>query len=144
MLDSIFQLIGAHLADRLDYILSWSSILIFHRFSPALETIYRECKKENLDFEIIFISFDKSEREMMAYMNEVPMSWYAIPFNDPRREELSQHFGVYSLPTLLILDRHGNTVTTNGRMHIQMNGKKAIENYIQGIQFVLFVWIFFE
>ncbi len=103
-----------------------------------MESIYRDCKKENLDFEVVFVSFDKTEREMMSYMNEVQMSWYAIPFNDSRREELSSHFRVYSLPTLLILDKQGNVVTSNGRMHVQMKGKQAIENYVQGVPFVVF------
>lgn len=47
------------------------------------------------------------------------MPWLAVPFEDrARKGELAGKFGVNGIPTLVVLDRDGNVMTTNGRTKV--------------------------
>jgi nucleoredoxin len=44
------------------------------------------------------------------------MPWKALPFVDrARKDALSAKFGVQGIPTLVLLDEHGNVITLDGR-----------------------------
>jgi len=53
------------------------------------------------------------------------MPWKALPFNSPLRGSLGQSYGLKGIPTLVILDPDGKTVTTDGRGLIQSQGAKG-------------------
>ncbi len=42
-------------------------------FTPKLVQFHQKCKEKNLPFEVVFISSDKNENEMKAYMREEKM-----------------------------------------------------------------------
>ena len=52
-----------------------------------------------------------------GYFGEMP--WLALPFADRAcKDALSTQFGVQGIPTLVVLDETGATVTTNGRAEV--------------------------
>ena len=66
------------------------------------------------NFEIVFASSDKSEKEFEEYHKEQP--WLAIPFtNRDTKAKLSKKFKVSGIPTLVILDETGATLNRDGR-----------------------------
>ena len=61
-------------------------------FTPKLAEIHQELVfKRKTEFEIVFISFDKSEEEMFAYMKELHGNWWALKY-DSLLKELSIKF----------------------------------------------------
>ncbi len=77
-------------------------------------TRYRNIIKAGQQFEIVFVSSDRSQSEADAYFKDMP--WKALPFADrARKDALSQKFGVQGIPTLVLLDEHGNVITLDGR-----------------------------
>jgi len=53
------------------------------------------------------------------------MPWKALPFNSERKGTLGQSYGVQGIPTLVLLDPDGKTITANGREMIQSQGAKG-------------------
>ena len=66
------------------------------------------------DFEFIFCSSDRDENAFKEYHSEMP--WLALPFaNRKGKESLSTRFGVQGIPTLVVIDENGSTITTDAR-----------------------------
>jgi nucleoredoxin len=88
-------------------------------FTPELARIYRTVSATH-PFEIIFISSDKNEGEFNEYRHEMP--WISLPFADrDRKAALSKKYGVRGIPSLVLLDSNGNTITTEGRSAVTGN-----------------------
>ena len=49
-------------------------------FTPELVDFYKKTKSKNADFELIFVSRDRSEKDMESYMIEDKMQWPALTF----------------------------------------------------------------
>jgi nucleoredoxin len=86
------------------------------RFTPYLVRFRDQMQKEGHPFEVVFVSRDQSDKEMMNYMRQKQMKWYAIPFELQRlRDSLARHYGVRGIPCLVIIDNKGKIITTKGR-----------------------------
>ena len=70
-------------------------------FTPKLVEFYRMLKGLGKPFEIVFVSADNDESSFQQYFSE--MGWLAVPYDDPRREELPAEHGVRGIPSLKIL-----------------------------------------
>lgn len=97
------------------------------RFTPQLV----ECRQQlaGKPFEIVFVSHDREEAAMRDYMTGAKMPWLAVPFAGGRRRQLAEQFGVRSIPTLIILDAKGQTVTRDGRFDVMDKGAKAYDGW---------------
>ncbi|CAI5442515.1 unnamed protein product [Caenorhabditis angaria] len=89
-------------------------------FTPILKDFYGEVED---DLEIIFVSLDRSESELKAYMAEAHGDWYHIPFGSDTIKELSQKYGVSGIPALIVVKADGTEITKDGRADVQ--GGKA-------------------
>lgn len=98
-------------------------------FSPKLVKAYNEMKEAGKPFEIVLVSSDRNETAMYNYMKELEMPWLAVPYTDARREKLGRDYKVRGIPTLVILDENGKTITTNGRGDIMQAGGKAFDRW---------------
>jgi nucleoredoxin len=82
-------------------------------FTPKLAEWYTKDLKAK-GMEIVFVSSDKDEGQFTSYYGEQP--WVALPFADrTRKEALSKKFKVQGIPSFVIVDAEGNTITTDGR-----------------------------
>lgn len=80
------------------------------RFTPELVEFYTKQQ----DLEVVFVSRDKSSDEMASYYASMP--WLAVPFEESElRERLAAKYGVKGIPTLVVLDKDGKLITTDGR-----------------------------
>jgi nucleoredoxin len=78
-------------------------------FTTVLSEIYRKLS----DFEIVFISADRDEKSFEEYHRTMP--WLALPFSDENtREKLDEAFHVYDIPYLVLLNKEGGVITTEG------------------------------
>ncbi|XP_022664529.1 nucleoredoxin-like protein 2 isoform X2 [Varroa jacobsoni] len=96
-------------------------------FTPVLADVYKQLKNQGKKLEVVFVSSDKTEDAMFAYMEETHGDWYAIKYNDAARSELGSHFGVRSIPTLIILKKDGTVISKDGRSEVQSKGTGAWE-----------------
>ena len=55
-------------------------------FIPLLCDIYSELKKRKEQLEIVFLSFDKTEKDMMNNFENNHGDWLALPFEDSLKE----------------------------------------------------------
>merc|ERR1711937_1100547 len=69
-------------------------------FTPKLKEFYEAYASKQPNFEIVFVSSDKEESEMMDYFKNDHGNYLALPFaNRKAKEDLSTMFGVQGIPT---------------------------------------------
>merc|ERR1739848_601490 len=82
-------------------------------FTPQLAEWYTQDLKSK-GLEVVFVSSDQDENQFKDYLKEMP--WLALDFEDrKRKEQLSSMFGVRGIPALVIIDKDGSVITTEGR-----------------------------
>jgi nucleoredoxin len=82
-------------------------------FTPQLAEWYKNDLKDK-GLEIVFVSSDKTEDAFKEYFSEMP--WLALDYTDRKlKEELSEHFGVEGIPSIVILDADGSVISKDGR-----------------------------
>merc|ERR1711988_658254 len=86
-------------------------------FTPKLAEAYNGLKAAGKKFEIVFASSDRDQAAFDEYYGEQP--WLSLPYSDrERKESLSKKFKVSGIPTLVIVDKDGNLITTDGRSEV--------------------------
>lgn len=95
-------------------------------FTPELVKL-RDRNDE--DFEVVFVSSDRSADDQAKYMKDYKMAWPALPFDSAKRGELSAKFGISGIPALVIVDSDGNLITKNGRRDAADNARKALREW---------------
>lgn len=81
-------------------------------FTPSLVKLR---DRNSDDFEVVFVSSDRSADDQADYMKNYKMKWAAIPFDSDRRGELSSKFDIRGIPALIIVDSEGNEISRTGR-----------------------------
>eukprot|EP01062_Namystynia_karyoxenos_P082083 TRINITY_DN9177_c0_g1_i1.p1 TRINITY_DN9177_c0_g1~~TRINITY_DN9177_c0_g1_i1.p1 ORF type:complete len:1346 (+),score=269.57 TRINITY_DN9177_c0_g1_i1:92-4129(+) len=94
-------------------------------YSKLLKPFYTAYKKLNPDFEVVFVSSDRSQREAEAYFRGQHGDWLMMPYSDSRNQALSQRFGASGIPTLVVLAPDGSVITTNGRKQTSKGAEGA-------------------
>ncbi|XP_074643561.1 nucleoredoxin-like [Tubulanus polymorphus] len=87
--------------------------------TPNLCRTYNKLKEDGLNFEIIFVSSDRSESSFDEYFSTMP--WLAIPFGDERCKKLTTMFTISGIPSLVIVDENDKVITKNGRVAVTMD-----------------------
>jgi nucleoredoxin len=85
-------------------------------FTPKLAEWY-SANLQAKGLEVVFVSSDRDEESFNDYFKEMP--WLALDYGDrKRKDQLSNLFGVQGIPSLVIIDQDGSTITTNGRASV--------------------------
>lgn len=91
-------------------------------FTPQLITTYKTMMAAKKKFEVVFASSDRDQASFDSYYGDMP--WAAIPYaNRNAKEELSKKYKVRGIPSLVIVNKDGSTITTNGRAAISQDPK---------------------
>ncbi len=98
-------------------------------FTPRLIEAYEAMQEAGNPFEVIFISHDRSENDMYRYMRDYKMPWLAIRYDDDKREELRKQHGIRGIPSLIIVDDAGETISTDGRGEVTALGADAFDRW---------------
>ncbi|HSJ04339.1 MAG: thioredoxin-like domain-containing protein [Verrucomicrobium sp.] len=87
-------------------------------FTPDLARWYKRNKAKNPQFELIFVSSDRSEEDMAGYMKEDKMDWPALAFaNKSATPGLTKYSGS-GIPCLVLIDETGKVLSDS-----YVNGK---------------------
>ena len=81
-------------------------------FTPQL---VRFANANKTKLAVVFISSDKDEAQMFAYMKETKMPWPAVPFRSAGGGAIQKEQGVSGIPTLRVFGKNGELLTKNGR-----------------------------
>lgn len=92
-------------------------------FTPGLVRFRNQHADE---FEVVFVSSDRSAADMAKYMTNYNMPFVAVPFDAPQRAALGRRFGVRGIPALIVLDSNGNLITRDGRADVAGNPQGAL------------------
>jgi nucleoredoxin len=95
-------------------------------FTPTLV----DFRNQNSDeFEVVFVSSDRSKDDQLKYMEKYNMSFYALPHGSDAANELKKKFEVRGIPSLVIVDADGNTITKNGRGDVSSKPSGAVADW---------------
>lgn len=93
-------------------------------FTPKLAEYYNKVNKNKLRFEVVFVSSDQDEDQFKDYFGEMP--WAALKYDErDTKGSLSQTYSIRGIPTLVVLDKKGQTVNANGRGCVMNEVDKA-------------------
>ncbi|MBU60953.1 MAG: hypothetical protein CMI26_00460 [Opitutae bacterium] len=95
-------------------------------FTPGLVK-FRDDNKD--DFEIVFVSSDRSPQAQMDYMEETNMKWLTLPHRGKAANSLAGKYGVRGIPALIIVSPDGETITKNGRDDVSGDPKGALAKW---------------
>ena len=79
--------------------------------------------------EVIFVSSDRTQSDMMDYMRESHADWLAVPFGSPGAQALSSQFGVRGIPALKVVGRDGSIISAEGREEVMAMGESQSVGY---------------
>ena len=80
------------------------------KFTPDLVAYYNKVAAAHPEFEIVFVSFDKSAAAMEGYMRELQMPWPAVGFDKVSGNEALKKYAGASIPCLVVVDENGKVV----------------------------------
>ena len=82
------------------------------QFTPIFAELFNEVNKETengkREFEVVFVSGDKTDDEYNEYYGEMP--WYALPRGDARLGGLAKKFEVKGVPRLVVVKKDGTVI----------------------------------
>ena len=99
------------------------------KFTPLLAENYTKWNAAGKQIEIVFCSFDKNETEFKQYFSTMP--WTALPYGDPKIQELAQKFEVQGIPNLCFVSKDGKDelLSSNGYEDLMFTREKAIDTW---------------
>jgi nucleoredoxin len=81
------------------------------KFTPQLVDYYNRVAPQHPEFEIIFISLDKSQFAYETYMRETSMPWPAIDYTKLAGKGAIRKYGGDGIPCLVLLDTSGKVIS---------------------------------
>jgi nucleoredoxin len=80
------------------------------KFTPNLVAYYNKNAAAHPEFEILFVSFDKSAAAMEGYMRDLQMPWPALGFDKASGNEALKKYAGASIPCLVVVDENGKVI----------------------------------
>jgi nucleoredoxin len=97
------------------------------QFTPELVRDYRAIKAVHPEFEIIFVSWDRTEADLHAYLRDDAMPWPALKFADRNLPLLRKHAG-RGIPCLVLIDASGNELSHSYRRGQYVGPDRVVED----------------
>jgi len=85
------------------------------------------------DFEVLFVSFDRSISEKRAYVRKSGMPWPSTPGRRTRiNRKLADLFDVRAYPALVVIGADGEVLARDGRAGVTGDPENALANWREG------------
>ncbi|MET0263559.1 MAG: thioredoxin-like domain-containing protein [Rariglobus sp.] len=82
-------------------------------FTPELVDAYKDLKKKNPDFEVVFVSSDEDKDAMQGYMAEYKMTWPAVRFDLSKGLSAVRKFSGNGIPNLVFVTADGEVLSSS-------------------------------
>jgi len=99
-------------------------------FTPLLLSAYDDLKEAGKPFEVVLVSFESSAQDMFTYMTDFGLPWLAVPFGGEKSQALTLRYDVRWIPTLVVVDSQGRTVSMAGREEVAAKGAGAYDDWV--------------
>lgn len=99
-------------------------------FNPLLIDAYEQMNGSGRPFEVVLITLGVTESAMFDYMAETGMQWLALSPQGTEANALANHYGIRWVPTVVVIDGAGNTVSLNGREDVTQSGAGAYDAWL--------------
>jgi thiol-disulfide isomerase/thioredoxin len=83
------------------------------KFTPQLVDYYNQVAPQHPDFEVIFVSCDRSRFNWETYMREARMPWPAIDYDQLTGLGGLRQLGGHGIPSLVLLDGTGDLLSSS-------------------------------
>jgi nucleoredoxin len=97
-------------------------------FTPLLVDLYNEFNESEKQFEVVFLSGDKTQQEFDMYYGTMP--WVALPRQDKRLADIAKKYSVRGVPRLVFVKPDGTLVHDNAVKKVTDEGPAAIEEFL--------------
>jgi nucleoredoxin len=81
------------------------------KFTPKLIDYYNRVAAEHPEFEIVFVSKDRSRSAMEAHMRDSRMPWPAVKYESLSTDKRLLSYAGSGIPCLVVIDRDGRVVS---------------------------------
>ena len=81
------------------------------KFTPELVEYYNRVVAAHPEFEIVFVSNDRSGPAMEAYMRDTQMPWPAVSFDKIAEKEVLNRYAGSGIPCLVVIDAQGKVIS---------------------------------
>uniref|UniRef100_A0A0M3HZ22 Thioredoxin domain-containing protein n=1 Tax=Ascaris lumbricoides TaxID=6252 RepID=A0A0M3HZ22_ASCLU len=93
------------------------------QFSPKLKRFYEKVvEKEKKQFEVVFVSKDEEEDDLIEYYDEHQGNWCYIEFGNPAIQQLLEKYDVKVIPALRIIKVDGTVAVEDARSQVTDRG----------------------
>jgi thiol-disulfide isomerase/thioredoxin len=99
-------------------------------FTPLLVDAYEELREAGRSFEVVYVSSDGNAESMHQYMLDAGMRWLALPWGGSHSAALGQRYGVRWIPTVIVVDGAGATVSLKGYEEVASRGAAAYDDWL--------------
>ena len=96
------------------------------KFTPQLVEYYNQVAPQHPEFEIIFVSCDRSRFNWETYMREARMPWPAIDYDQLTGSAGLKQLGGDGIPSLVLLDATGHLLSSSYDGGKYLGPKKVI------------------
>lgn len=83
------------------------------KFTPELVEYYNRVAPQHPEFQIVFVSFDRSRFNWETYLRDAQMPWVALDYDQLGAVESLKQLGGESIPSLLVVDEAGHVVASS-------------------------------
>jgi len=99
-------------------------------FTPQLVSAYDAMRRAGKPFEIVIACLDPSSEDLATYMRQYGMNWLGLPLGSDKIRELVKRYGVEWIPSLIVVNAAGKTVTRSGREDVAAKGAAAFDAWL--------------
>lgn len=99
-------------------------------FTPILVDAYDQLRQDGRPFEVVLVGLSLGPSSLSEYMEDSEMSWLAVSAGGSKADALVNRYDVRWIPTLVIIDGSGNTISLNGRDELALGGLGAYDAWL--------------
>lgn len=99
-------------------------------FVPRLLAVHREVRLAGGSFEVVYVSSDASAAAMFAAMADAGTPWPVLPWGGSKANGLVQRYEIRWIPSVVVIDAAGKTLSLKGRDEIELRGLRAYDDWL--------------
>jgi nucleoredoxin len=98
------------------------------KFTPDLVDFYKRVSAAHPEFEIVFVSCDRSAPAMETYMRDLQMPWPAVTFDKVAERQALMKYAGAGIPCLVVVDAQGKVVSDTYNGETYLGPKKVLDD----------------